>query len=94
MKRLVRISGYPGILVFLLAGLAAAIFAYSTFNLLSISMANLSFLREHGWVAITSGGLVQLLGILANGAVALACWLVFKACENELIERYRRWQDR
>ena len=94
MKRLFRLSGYPGLLVFVLAGLAAAVFAYSTYNLLSLSMANLSFLRDYGWQAITSGGLVQLLGILANGAVALACWLVFKACENELIDRYRRWQDR
>ncbi len=94
MKRLFRISGYPGVLVFVLAGVAAAIFAYSTYNLLTVSMANLNFLREHGWLAVTSGGLVQLLGILAHGAVALACWLLFKACEADLIDRYRRWQDR
>jgi len=94
MKRLFCISRYPGIVVFGLAGLAAALFAYFTYNLLTVSMANLRFIREHGWVAITSGGLLQLLGIVATGAVALFNWLLFKACENELIDRYRRWQDR
>ncbi len=94
MKRLFRISGYPFVFVFALTGLAAAIFAYFTYNLLHLSMANLQFLREHGWVAVMSGGLVQLLGIVFNSAIALAAFLLFKICESELVIRYRRWQDR
>lgn len=94
MKRLLKISRYPGILVFLMAGIAAIIVAYASLNLLNASMANLHFLREHGWLAVTSGGLVQLLVIILNGAIALLFFLVFKVCESELVLRYRRWQDR
>ena len=94
MKRLFTISGYPALFVFTLAGVSLAVVGYATYNLLSLSMANLDFLREHGWLAVTSGGLVQFLEILLSGTVALAFFLLFKICESELIARYRRWQDR
>lgn len=94
MKRLFRISRYPSLLVFTLAGISAVIVAYASYNLLTTSMANLRFLRQHGWLAFTSGGFLQLLQIAANGTAALAFFLVFKICESELVIRYRRWQDR
>lgn len=94
MRKLFRISGYPALLVFLLAGVSAVIVAYSTVNLLGMSMANLSFLRMHGWDALATGGLVQFSLIVGTGAVALFFFIVFKICEAELVARYRRWQDR
>ena len=94
MKRLFQVSRYPAIIVFALTGVSAAIVAYASYNLLTISMANLHFIQKHGWLALTSGGLIQLLEIAVYGIVALAFFLVFKICESELVLRYRRWQDR
>lgn len=94
MKRFFRISRYPAFLVFLLAGGAAVMVAYCSFNLLDLSMANLRFLRQHGWLAVTSGAWLQLLQIMFYGLVALAFYLLFKICESELVIRYRRWQER
>ena len=103
MKRFFQVSRYPAVLVFVLAGFSAVIVAYASFNLLTISMANLHFIQAHGWLALRSGALIQLLGIGAliqllgiafYGVIALASFLIFKICESELVLRYRRWQDR
>lgn len=94
MKRLFDISLYPALFVFALSGVALAVVAYASFNLVDMSMANLSFLRRHGLVAVTSGGLVQFLEIGLTATVALTFFLVYKICESELILRYRRWLKR
>lgn len=94
MKRLFDISLYPALFVFALAGVALAVVAYASFNLVDMSMANLSFLRRHGLVAVTSGGLVQFLEILVTATVALTFFLIYKVCESELVQRYRRWVKR
>ncbi len=94
MKRLLDISGHGVLFVFVLAGVSLAVVGYATVNLLTLSMANLNFLREHGLAAVMTGGLVQTLQILLSGTVALVFFLVYKICESELIARYRRWQDR
>ncbi|MEZ5714547.1 MAG: hypothetical protein R3D85_04895 [Paracoccaceae bacterium] len=94
MKRVLRISRYPAALVFVLAGLSAVVVAFASYNLLAVSMANLHFLREHGWTAIRFGALWQLFEIVAYGVLALVFFLLFKICESELVLRYRRWQDR
>ena len=85
------ISRWPGILVFLLAGLTAVLFALVTVNLFTEAMASLRFLRQFGWTAIEHGALRQAAELLINGALALFLWLVFKCCEAELTDRYRRW---
>lgn len=94
MKRLLDITSYPVWFIFMLAGVALAVVAYATFNLFDMSMANLAFLRRHGLVAATSGGLVQFLEILLTATVALGFFLVYKICESELLARYRRWLKR
>ena len=91
MKRLLDITAYPALFIFVLAGVSLVVVAYATYNLLHLSMANLTFLREYGLTAVMSGGLVQFLQILLSGTVSLAFFLVFKICESELIIRYRRW---
>ena len=94
MKRLFQVSRYPAIIVFALAGVSAAIVAYASYNLLTVSMANLHFIQKHGWIALTSGALLQLFEIALYGVIVLAFFLIFKICESELVLRYRRWQDR
>jgi len=94
MKRFLDISRYPGIIVFMLAGVSIVIVAFATVNLLQMSMANLRYIGEHGWLALQSGALIQLLQLLIFGAVALFFFVVFKICESELVIRYRNWKDR
>ena len=94
MKRFFDITRYPGLFIFVLAGVSLAVVACATYNLLNLSMANLAFLRKHGLVALTSGGLVQFVQIVLSGIVALAFFLLYKICESELILRYRRWIGR
>ena len=86
-----NLAGWPAILVFLLAGLVAIAFAFVTLNLFVEAMASLRFLRAFGWTAVEHGALLQAAKLLAQGAVALLLWLVFKCCEGELTARYRRW---
>ena len=94
MKRLFQISRYPSVLVFLLAGVSVVVFAFQTYNLLQMGMANLRYIREHGLLALQTGALIQLLQLMFFGAIALFFFLVFKVCESELVIRYRRWMER
>ena len=94
IKRLLSISAYSVWFIFVLAGVSLAVVGYATYNLLSLSMANLAFLREHGWTAIMSGGLLQLLELLLSGIVSLGFFVLYKICESELLTRYRHWQER
>ena len=91
VKRLLSLSRYPAVIVFLLAGLFAIAFAFLVANLFQMATANLGFLRAYGWRAVTEGGLLQLLGISFNGVLSLFCFLGFKICETDLTRRYWRW---
>ncbi len=91
VKRLLSLSRYPAIFVFMLAGLFAIGFAFLVANLFQTTSANLAFLREYGWLAVMEGGLVQLLWLSLNGVLSLICFLGFKFCETDLTRRYWRW---
>jgi hypothetical protein len=79
--------------LFLLAGAFAALFAWNSYNLFQMAMANVAFLRMYGWMAIMDGGIRQLLMLVAYGYLSLAFYMGFKACEVELVYRWRRWQN-
>lgn len=86
-----NIARWPALFVFLLAGLAAVLFALMTVNLFTEAMASLRFLRSFGWTAVEHGALRQAVELIFLGGLSLFLWLVFKCCEGELTERYRRW---
>ena len=88
---LLNVTRWPSILVFLFAGVAAAVFAFVTVNLFSQAMASLTFLREFGPEAIRHGALWQVLELTLLGGLSLACWLAFKVCEGKLVGRYGKW---
>ena len=94
MKALLNLSRYHWIVVFLAAGVFAIGLAYTSYNLFHLSMANFSFIRRFGWTAIMEGAFVQTLQILVGGCFALFFFFAFKACELELLSRYKNWQDR
>ncbi len=94
MSLFLNITRWPSALIFLLAGVAAATFAFVTVNLFTEAMASLAFLREFRVEAIRHGALWQVLELVVWGALSLTCWLVFKVCEQVLEDRYLDWAGR
>lgn len=92
--RILDLTRWPAILVFIAAGFCAAALAFVSFNLFHVAMANAAFLARYGWLAVMEGALWQLATLVLTGAFALLCYFGFKLCENELVQRYRVWTIR
>jgi len=88
-----NITRWPTLLVFVLAGVVAALFAFGTVNLFSQAMASYGFIKKYGWLAIQHGALWQVGELILSGALALACWICFKVCEHNLEARYLKWAN-
>lgn len=89
-----KLTRWPALLLFVLAGTVAVVFAFATANLFTHAMANVEFIRTFGWSAIQNGALVQMLELLCFGAISLTCWLIFKICEHILEDRYISWSQK
>lgn len=89
MRRWVRLSEYHWLVLFALLGLCATLVAWISLGLINLAMANYDFVTRHGLLALREGGLLQMLEIGGKGLVVLAAYLVFKAVETELIQRWR-----
>lgn len=94
MKRILNLHRYHWLAVAFLSGVFFATFAFASYSLFHLSMANIDFLREHGSAAIMEGALLQLLEIFLRACFAMACYLGFKICETELTSRYHRWVEK
>ncbi len=92
MKHWLQLFNYHAAVIFLLMGVFASAFAWTSYNLFHLATQNLRFIREAGLMAVMEGGLRQLLEIGASGFVALACYIGFKACEVELVYRWRNYR--
>lgn len=90
MRRLVALQRYHWTGLLALMCVASVSLAWNSYQLISVSMANVGFLEMHGWDAVREGALVQLAFILLKGFLALLSYLVFKAIEVELVQRWRR----
>ena len=71
-------------LTFVVMGAAFLAFGIGSLNLVHLVSENARFLVENGWMAVLDGGLWQLFGLLANGYVAMAAYVVLKTCEHAL----------
>lgn len=91
-KRWLEIHSYRSPVLFLAMGACAAVFAWNSYNLVTLAMANLGFLRHAGWFAVMEGGLWQLGEIALSATLSLASYFVFKSCEHELIHRWLTWR--
>jgi len=72
---------------FALMGLAFAVFGAASLNLAQVFTANLGFLAEHGVDAVREGALQQLGELVLSTYLAIAFYLLFKTCEQALIQR-------
>jgi hypothetical protein len=91
-RRWLLLSNYNALMVFIAMGVFAGLFTWNSFNLVHLAMENIRYIGEFGRLAIVEGGLRQLLEIVAYGYVSLAFYVGFKACEVELVHRWRNWQ--
>ena len=67
--------------------LSAVCFGLTSLNLFHLFEANLNYIITNGRMALTDGGLEQLLELIGYGFLSLASYLVLKACEKVLVER-------
>jgi len=91
-RRLLALSTYPAIAVFILMGLAGVVLAWASFDLVRLAMANWRLVGEYGFTGLMDGGFFQAAEIVGRAAVALASYLVFKAAEVELVGRWRNFK--
>jgi hypothetical protein len=92
MEKWARLSSYHALVVFLFMGFCATMFAWNSYNLFQLGMANARFIAQYGALAIMEGGLRQFVEILLYGYLSLAFYVGFKACETELVYRWRGWR--
>ncbi|NQD92185.1 hypothetical protein HP532_05890 [Pseudomonas sp. CrR25] len=62
-------------------------FGYLTIDLVYLLSSNAAFILKHGWLALMSGGLLQLGELTLIALLAMACYLLFKLCEQALLQR-------
>jgi hypothetical protein len=89
IERCLSPSSWNSVVVFIAMGVFGGSFAWVSFNLVVLFMANFRFLSEHGLLALQSGGLRQLIELVAGGYLSVALYVCFKACEYELVSRIR-----
>lgn len=89
MNLFADIARWPGWALFLIMAASGGALAWVSVDLVRLAMANHAFVAEHGVEALTNGALEQAAGLALNGLIALACYLVFKTAEAELVARWR-----
>ena len=72
---------------FLLMTASFVFFGYFTIDLVHLLSSNAAFIVRHGWLALKSGGLQQLGELSLLALLAMACYLLFKLCEQVLLQR-------
>lgn len=62
-------------------------FGYLTVDLVQLFSSNAAFVLSYGWQALMIGGLQQLCEVWLGAFLAMACYLLFKLCEQVLVHR-------
>ena len=70
---------------YLCLGISFFLFGAGTLNIVCRLRANTDLLWTHGWQAVMDGGLQQLAELLLTGYLAMAAYIIFKACEYRLV---------
>jgi hypothetical protein len=92
-KWLIPSSYHAGVLLGILAMFSLG-FAWLTFGLIALAMANYDVLSKYGLMAVADGGLLQTVVLAGKGFVALLCYLGFKGIEHELVSRWLAQKNR
>ena len=71
-------------LTFVVMGVAFFGFGMATLDLLHLLRANAELILNNGVMALADGGARQLVGLLADGYLAMLAYVVMKTCEHAL----------
>jgi hypothetical protein len=72
-------------LTFIVLCLSFFVFGAGTLNLFFLLKANTALVLDHGWQALMDGAAMQFGELMLTGAVSMAAYLLFKACEHRLV---------
>jgi hypothetical protein len=61
-------------------------FGYLTVDLIRLLSSNANFVLAYGWLALEIGALQQLGELWLAALLAMACYLLFKLCEQVLVQ--------
>ncbi len=75
---------------FLLLVASGTLLAVISINLTRLVVANLSFIVDDFSFAIQSGALAQTVQLVFYSFAAMACYIIFKFCENILISYLKK----
>lgn len=75
------------LVTFALMTVAFVVFGVLSLDLVKYVAANASFLLEYGVLALLDGGFLQFAELWFEALLALAAYLVFKLCEQALLQR-------
>jgi hypothetical protein len=89
MKNWLVLQRWHIITLFLGLGVSAVLFAWTTFNLFGVAVANFNLIKQYGAMALFDGGFKQFAQICLDGFVSLLLFLMFKGCETEIVKRWR-----
>lgn len=74
---------------FLLLMISGLTFGVMTLNIFRMIAANWNFIATYGVTALREGGLEQAIELTLTGMASMVVYLVFKFCEQILIEWLR-----
>ena len=75
---------------FLLMGLFGGLSALTSFNLVTLFLANFTFVSQYGVMALKDGGLLQLAEIIVYGYVSIAFYILFKGCLYGVLGHFQK----
>ena len=62
------------------------VFGYLSVDLVRLIAVNTDFVLAYGWQGVQDGGLRQLVELWLGSLVAMAFYLLFKVCEQVLLQ--------
>ncbi len=82
-----------GVASFILLTFSFLAFGKLSVDLIHLFSANAEYLLDNGWIGLLEGGLQQLLELILTACAAMLFYLLFKLCEQALLERLRHEQQ-
>jgi putative effector of murein hydrolase LrgA (UPF0299 family) len=93
MKRYLTLQTWNIAALFIGLGVSAVLFAWTSFNLFGVAIANFKLIKQYGLMALWDGGFQQFVEISFDALVSMLLFLMFKGCETEIVKRWRDWHD-
>jgi hypothetical protein len=75
------------VITLMLMVMCFVVFGAMSLKLVEETLANLSFIRQHGLLALQEGAIGQMLMLLGQAALAVLAYVGLKVCESALIQK-------